>query len=239
MKIEEIKHEMRGQVFVERRIVEASFEEWIGFLFNRPSGDTHWCFDEQDLEWKVPQELTAEYLAQTFEAPQMWMAKFSPQQVADGLAHTWNTSMGDLFRLLVDPTVTWQLQKRVIEALIPLYQHCFSKLCHPGLSHLNECGDNPLNGVCYMFWDVCLLSPQPEDRANRDRDNACLRVMEQTLRIDHDACRESALHGLGHWASSYPSRVESIIQQGLKAVRKRLRKELLAYADNAQIGNIV
>jgi hypothetical protein len=191
------------------------------------------------LNWKVPQELTAEYLAQTFETPQMWMNKFSLQQVADGLAYTWNPSLGDDCFLFVNDSIPWKLRKRMIQGLMPLYRRCFTKLCHPGLCHLNECKDNPLNGVCYMFWDVCPLCPQPENRAVHDKDNECLRVMEQTLQIDHDACRESALHGLGHWASSYPSRVESIIQQGLKTVRKRLRKELLDYAKNAQIGDVL
>lgn len=239
MKIEEVRHEMHDQVFVEHRIVEASFEEWIEFLFDRPRGETHWSFHGQDLKWKVPEELTATYLAQTFETPKMWMNKFSLQQVADGLAYTWYASMGDYFRLLVTATLPWQLQKRIIAALVPLYQHCFCELCQPGLSHLNECRDNPLNAVCYMFWDACPLCPHPDDRKLREHDDECLRVMEQTLRIDHDACRESALHGLGHWASSYPSRVHSIVEQGLKTVRKRLGKELLNYAEQAKTGNVL
>ena len=40
-----------------------------------------------------------------------------------------------------------------------------------------------------------------------------LQVMESTLQLDSIACRESALHGLGHWQHQYPQRVGEIIDK--------------------------
>jgi hypothetical protein len=40
-----------------------------------------------------------------------------------------------------------------------------------------------------------------------------LQVMGSTLQLDSIACRESALHGLGHWQHQYPQRVGEIIDK--------------------------
>ncbi|GLV27376.1 hypothetical protein TomTYG45_38000 [Sphingobium sp. TomTYG45] len=49
------------------------------------------------------------------------------------------------------------------------------------------------------------------------------------------ACQEAALHGLGHWASAYPSAVAAIIDQYLDADAGR-RADLSAYARSARCG---
>lgn len=238
MRIEEIQFGSEHDSYVIRQIVEASFEDWINFIFGRERKDDHWAFDESELGWKLPDEVTTDYLARTFENPALWRSRFSLQQIADGLAYTWNPSLGNFCFLFVDEIITWPLRQRLIQSLVPLYQECFGRLCGPGLSNLSECAENPLNGVCFMFWDVCPLYGKPNDSSAHERDIECLRVMERTLAIDHDACRESALHGLGHWAAAYPSRVSSIVSQGLMNVR-RLRVELLNYAESAQSGSVL
>ncbi|HEU5330793.1 MAG TPA: hypothetical protein VFU78_22060, partial [Thermomicrobiales bacterium] len=74
--------------------------------------------------------------------------------------------------------------------------------------------------------------------ARADLDAACLDVMRQTLALDNDACRENALHGLGHWLPYYPAPVEQIIADFL-ARTPTLRPELLAYARRAQRGAVL
>jgi hypothetical protein len=239
MRIEEVQFGSEHDSYVIRQVVEASFEDWINFIFGRERKDGHWAFDESELNWKLPDEVTADYLAQTYENPKFWRDRFTLQQIADGLSYTWSSSLGNICFLFADKGIPWPLRQRLIQSLVPLYQECFGCLCQSGLSHLNECAENPLNGVCYMFWDVCPLYGKPNEPSARDCDIECLRVMDQTLTIDHDACRESALHGLGHWAVAYPSRVALIVTQGLKTVRKRLRVELLNYAESAQSGSVL
>jgi hypothetical protein len=89
-----------------------------------------------------------------------------------------------------------------------------------------------------MYWDVCPFYGQSENQRQCEADEECLRVMGVTLQIDHDACRESALHGLGHWALAYPARTDSIIDQWFKAKKNFLRRELLDYARKAKVGNV-
>jgi len=61
--------------------------------------------------------------------------------------------------------------------------------------------------------------------------------MAQTLEIDHVACLEGALHGLGHWHVYCPAEVEHIIDEFL-AERSNLPSDLLEYARDARIGGV-
>lgn len=66
-------------------------------------------------------------------------------------------------------------------------------------------------------------------------DDALLTVMERTLRLESEACREGALHGLGHWHRAYPERTSAIIDGWLDG-RPRVSPELLQYAQIARGG---
>jgi len=223
-----------------RRVKEASFDEWLAYLFDRPECEygSHWSFAENNLEWDAPGEVTAEFIAQTYEDPSYWLPRFSNAQIAAGLAFTWNPAFGAVYSTISHEPTPTALRQRAVRALVPLYEDCFRRRCASALSHLDEAAENPLNGACYMYWDACPFYAQSEKPENRSMDEECLRVMEATLQMDHDACRESALHGLGHWQLDYSTRVTAIIEQGLKPVRNRLRPELLTYAAAAACGNV-
>ncbi len=62
--------------------------------------------------------------------------------------------------------------------------------------------------------------------------------MRRTLDLSSDACRESALHGLGHWHLEYPQQVEAIIDRFLDS-HPDLRSELKAYARAARKGRVL
>jgi hypothetical protein len=57
------------------------------------------------------------------------------------------------------------------------------------------------------------------------------------LNVPHDACRESALHGLGEWAFKYPQ-VAVIVDDFLRRT-PNLRPELMAYAERARTGYVL
>ncbi|KAF0177128.1 MAG: hypothetical protein FD161_2626 [Limisphaerales bacterium] len=241
MKVANVIHKERGHVMC-RLIKEASFDEWLTYLFDRPECEYggHWSFGRPDDEpvWDAPREVSAEFIARTYEDPKFWMGRFTNAQIAAGLEYTWNPSYSDVGFAIRDEPTPMPLRLRAVRALVPLYQNCFQSRCDAGLSHLSERLDNPMNGACYMYWDVSPFVAQPEKPEPRLVDQECLKVMEVTLQIDHDACRESALHGLGHWQSDYPARVASLIEQGLKHKGAHLRPELLRYAAAAVRGDV-
>jgi hypothetical protein len=62
-------------------------------------------------------------------------------------------------------------------------------------------------------------------------------VLPQLLSIPHDACRESALHGVSEWQLYYPT-AETIVDDWL-ARTPGLRPELVSYAQRAKVGNVL
>lgn len=69
-------------------------------------------------------------------------------------------------------------------------------------------------------------------------DSAFLASMRAILAIDHVACQESALHGLGHWHHDHPAAVEGIIDEFLER-KSSFRGELREYADSARAGCVL
>ena len=69
----------------------------------------------------------------------------------------------------------------------------------------------------------------------RQLEDACLTAMERTLEVDHPACQEGALHGLGHWLNDYPERARAAIDRFLQTCTL---PELRQYALDARTGMI-
>src|ERR1051326_487039 len=123
-----------------------------------------------------------------------------------------------------------------------VFERIFEPKCDPELSHVrtdSATAINPLNGVCYMWWDVCPLhgrsGPKPEedfilpeeelldpgspvDPHADDLETEILCILERTLQLNNLACQEAALHGLGHRHYRHARRVEAIVDRYLEAL---------------------
>jgi len=89
-----------------------------------------------------------------------------------------------------------------------------------------------------MWWDIIPISGKPNDPNRQEFDEAILQVLESTLQLDSIPCRESALHGLGHWQLYYPERVGEIIDK-FSMTRPQLPEKLHEYMLNAYTGYIL
>jgi len=69
-------------------------------------------------------------------------------------------------------------------------------------------------------------------------DEAILRVLAGTLRLESEPCREGALHGLGHWHLSHPERTAAIVDQWL-ATGPAISTDLRRYAASARAGCVL
>ena len=87
-----------------------------------------------------------------------------------------------------------------------------------------------------MWWDILPIHGQPEEPDRAEFDAEVLRVLSRLLSIPHDACRESALHGIAHWQSYYPA-AETVVDAWL-ARTPGLRRDLISYAQRAKIGMV-
>ena len=93
-----------------------------------------------------------------------------------------------------------------------------------------------MNCICYMWWEVITWGWDKGD-LDAERLNAKdLHVMEVVLRLPNLACKESALHGLGHMVG-HSDRAQAVIDDFL-ARNPDVGPELLQYARAARTGCI-
>lgn len=213
-----------------------TLEQWIDYVFDHPVTEPawHWSADAPNLD--LGAERTATVIAETFERGGELLARFSDAQLNQGFWFLISNSCSDSMFCLTDRAVPWNLRQRALHSFVPLFEQVMAARCSPHLSHLDEQPANPLNSVCYMWWDIIPIHGTPREPDRAEIDGEVLLVLQKLLAIPHDACQESALHGLGHWQIYY-SEADRIIDEFL-ARSPSLRPELAIYASQAQTGSI-
>lgn len=200
------------------------FDEWVDCL-QQEIAEINWCDDPLDLLRRV---------RRFFESSELLFTRFGPEKLNRLL---WSfLSESGLLQVLFDESLDLQERIACLWAIKTLYMelffpHATRVLLHGSNSQRSEI--SPLNSICYMWWDI-FPSWGTGDPSNRI-DAEILKLLADLLRIDHPACRESALHGLGHWHLHYPAQVESIIDAFLSE-HGELDQELLDYACMARCG---
>ena len=165
-----------------------------------------------------------------------WLAPFTDQQVADGLVFIGGAGESDWMYYVYDPATDRQARYDCIRSIETLYRDCFARRCPD--RELSD--DNSLGSVCFMWWDRFPsggISAQ-SDVERPAVDEELIGVMARALQIEHAACQQSALHGLGHWYGANEARVEAIIDQWL-ANHQHLSAKLTQYAREARSGNVM
>jgi len=203
-------------------------QEWVSYVFDHPVAGREWYWSEDAPEWQGAREEVPALIAETFEHAGELLAPFSDEQLEQGFWFL--LDIADLIDTLVDPQISLATRLRAFRSFVPLFEQVMATRCSPRLGHLDEAGD-ALNMACYMWWD--LLWYQLPD----DIDAEILVTLRRLLAVPHDACRESALHGIGHWARRCPQAAH-IVDEFLSST-SGLRPELIAYAQRARIGRVL
>jgi hypothetical protein len=206
-------------------------QSFIAFLFDRP---VPYSWSEDAGEWPDSSEQIAQSIAETFENAGELLARFCDAQLDQGFRFLLDAGRSEFMFTLVQEDVPVPVRLRALQSFVPLFEQVMAARCSLHLSHLDEPGAKPLNGVCYMWWDILPIHGRPDVVARRDFDAEVLVVLERLLTVPHDACRESALHGIGHWSIEYPQ-VARVVDAFL-AQTPHLRPELVAYAQSAKVG---
>jgi hypothetical protein len=217
-----------------------TFEKWLTHVFDHPvpvSNENAWYWDIDRDWWEEDSPETVDFLTRAFEDAAVVLQPYSNAQLNQGLWFLASNACSSHMFTLMNESIPWAARRRCIESFHQLFEQCFTRRCSPHLSHIDEPGANPLNSVCYMWWDIIPLYGQPDHPAHRELDEAVLQVIDSTLQLDSIACRESALHGLGHWQSRYPARVGEIIDR-FSMRQPDLPEKLRAYMLNAYVGYV-
>jgi hypothetical protein len=211
-----------------------SLAKWIGHVFDHPITNPAWHWASDAPQWQGTSEQIAANIAGTFEQSGQLLARFSDEQLNQGFWFLVSNSCCEFMYSLVDPVIPFSLRIRALRSFVPLFEQIMAARCSAHLSHLDEHGANALNSACYMWWDILPIHGHPEEPTRAEFDSEVLVVLKRLLAIPQDACRESALHGLGHWSIYYPS-VANIIDEFL-ARAPNLRPELIVYGKSAKTG---
>ncbi|HET9908843.1 MAG TPA: hypothetical protein VFQ23_19490 [Anaerolineales bacterium] len=224
-----------------RQLTNLTFEEWLTFVFDHPvptGQEKAWYWEFDADEWDETHADVIQFLTQAFENAEVVFQPYTDAQLNQGLWYIADNSCSNHMFALLDTNIPWNERQRCVDSIHQLYEQCFAKRCSPHLSHIDEPGANPLNAVCYMWWDIIPIYGMPEDPDRQQLDHAILQVMDSTLQLDSIACRESALHGLGHWQHRYPERIGEIINR-FSMSHRNLPKALEIYMRNAFVGYVL
>jgi hypothetical protein len=222
-----------------------SFDDWIIFVFDHPVSnyDPIWYygihFADPVRDTDLYPQTAIDYVIRLFESPVEPLAPYSDEQINQGLWFLVSNGGGDYLRVLEELTVTFEDKQRLVESVYSMYEKLFAERCTPTLSHRDEADSNPMNLICYMWWDLYgVFFRYTGEPLLQKLDEISLGILEKILYLEHDACIEGALHGLGHATYEYPERVDKIIATFLKN-QQNLRPELKNYALSAQGGCIL
>jgi hypothetical protein len=212
--------------------MNSKYTEWLDHVFNHEFDD--WYFELEAPDFNVGADEAADLITATFERSGSDLSKYSDYQVNGGIQYLIDSGASDYWGDSFSQGVALEKKLRLVRSIFHLYRDCFAKRCDSALSHLGEKGSR-LNSVCYMFWDIC-AEWRHGDPHQRQLDAAALQVLEDTLSINHRACREGALHGLGHKVADHPVEVKKIIDEYLRI--NTLDTLLRSYAERASTGMI-
>ena len=228
----------------DNEIVNPSFEEWVQHIFDHPVTDPAWHFglDVEFYDCDGNPHQCIEYMGRLFSSPLQPLRPYTDAQINQGFNMIVSEIEPDMYTLFYDH-VPLEMRIHVVKSMYTVYEQLFAPRCSPTISSLHRTdedriGVNPLNDMCFMWWDIIPLYGK-SGKPNREiLDVHCVDVMEKTLKLDSIACQEGALHGLGHWARAYRERIEKIIDDFL-ARTPDLNEDLREYALAAREGMVL
>jgi hypothetical protein len=222
-----------------------AFDAWVKYIFDHPVDDhlPQWYFQPDAPLWNETAEpaTTVHYMTNLFENIAELCKPYSDAQLNQGFWFLVSNGGSSHMFTLMDKSVGRQERESCIRAMNNVFERLFAVRCSSHLSHTLTTYDpamNPLNSVCYMWWDIIPIDGKPDDLSERWLNDTCLDVMQHSLNLPFLACQESALHGLGHWHYIYGERVQDIINSFLDA-NPDIHPQLKTYALSARGGCVL
>ena len=196
-----------------------TFDEWIINVFDHAVREPHW--EQVPSYWYGPNATIVGYMTRLFAEADTVLASFSDAQAAQGLWAMCSQDDAEYPLLLTAASLPLQARLECLEAMTSLFGRFFARRCTPHLSHLDRIATpahvSPLNGVCYMWWDVMPLGVHSKAEWPAIQ-SVILTVFRHCLESNSIACQESALLGLMNWSydeTPQMAAVEEIVERVL------------------------
>lgn len=225
----------------------AQFDEWKRCLFARPAelcviyDRTVPDFIDRDeaLTFEAEPAATLALFVYTMRYMKWIAADCTPQQAAYGLNAIFNGSYGAISHDVMAAAATDPAARR--DAILSIYDLYAGYLRDVSRSVIGRPAADigELDHFTFMLWDVTPLAGWAGVYDETGDDWPLLTVLERVLRIPHDACIASALHGLGHMVfRTNRDRITAIVDRFLAAT-PGLGPELREYAEAARVGRVL
>lgn len=145
------------------------------------------------------------YLTRLPSDPIGTLEGLSEEEIGVGLWSVLDSGRPGTALAVNDATRSLDARIACVHQIRTLYEELFVPRCAERLGHLSE-QRGRLEMICYMFWDVAVFGGPPGEREGDLFEDSVLDVLGDTLYLEHAACQESAVHGLGHRMSRHPQR---------------------------------
>jgi hypothetical protein len=220
------------------------FDEWLECYFapfdNVNSPWDRFPPDQDEHPWfRGTAEEIVELFTYTMESSGTELKRFSDSQLGVGLDNLLNNHFADVANTVRDGPVSNDKRIAAFRSIKVLYRDGLTPRAEPVLGHLDEKAKcMPLNGICYMLWDVTPLSYWPDAELGAVMYPLIIEIMEAALDSPNCAVIESGLHGLGHMVHKYEGPAVAAIDRFIEKRRGHVRDELITYALQARTGMI-
>lgn len=210
--------------------------ELLKFIFDRPDDGVEWYFQDDYEDLDLGNSKIVSFCGWLFSEIKGIHESFSEKQLSMGFNYLINSSCSSTCYSFLDQSVPLEDRLLAIHGMLNVFRDVFACRCKPTVMHATQAtsGRTNLNYICYMWWDIFPRHGVPYSSHLAPIDDAIISVLRQTLEIDHLACKEAGLHGLGHWYSARPDEIEAIVQQAISA----LPESLVSYGLDAAKGKI-
>jgi len=232
LSIDGARHALEVQPGMERAV---NIDKFIDYLSDRDADGIEWYFREDHNDPEIEASRLLELSSEVFTSIEKLSTEFEEKQICMGLRYLVNPSCGPIPYFYVDTSVEFTVRVHAISSMESLFRALFAKIPDEDGLYINMPGLRlSYKETCYMWWDMFPRHGSPR-RADLDRtDDVILQTIVSILQLPSQACRESALHGLGHWSLSRSEDVEKAI----RAFLAHATPDLKAYAVDAMRGRV-
>lgn len=211
-----------------------NYEEFVDFLFQRHEEDKEWYFAEDFVPPKLNSETQVLYARQIFKNAEAYAKTFTERQFCLGLTYLINPAASWHCYSYLEPSVDEAVRLSVFDSMYDVFSFVFNQRCREAVSNRADLSSATYGYMCYMWWDVFPRHGVPFEAHLQETDRAIQRLLAKQLTLQSVACKESALHGLGHWHAAFSDFVEKTIAGASLEIPESLKE----YAKRARIGDV-
>ncbi len=137
------------------------------------------------------------------------------------------------YSIFAEDVPTW-LRADVLSKMHTVFAEIFARRCDQTLANRATAPQSPWNQLCFLWWELLPRHGVPSEIFLEETDIAIVRLIGASLKVEHIACKESALHGLALWYAARPDDVRREIDKNACFIPPALSDYALA----ARVGNL-